>query len=179
MDSATKFCKKCHKGKLLSEFHKGAKGSQGRKGQCKKCIKKWHKAHNAQPAVKALRQKNHAARKARPEAQMIDWNNRLVKTYNITSDQYIQMLSAQNNLCGLCKQPERSVTKNGTVMKLSVDHDHSCCAGSKSCGQCVRGLLCQGCNARMGYIDALYLVDIDIEEYRDQHLLIPSFEVLG
>jgi hypothetical protein len=33
-----------------------------------------------------------------------------------------------------------------------VDHDHRCCAGdsnTKTCGRCVRGLLCAACNETM------------------------------
>ena len=33
---------------------------------------------------------------------------------------------------------------------LVVDHDHACCLGAKSCGRCVRGFLCGGCNAGIG-----------------------------
>lgn len=34
--------------------------------------------------------------------------------------------------------------------QLVVDHDHTCCPGSVSCGRCVRGFLCGHCNRAAG-----------------------------
>lgn len=39
----------------------------------------------------------------------------------------------------------------GEPRPLQVDHDHGCCPGKGSCGKCVRGLLCSGCNRAVGY----------------------------
>jgi hypothetical protein len=37
---------------------------------------------------------------------------------------------------------------------ICVDHDHACCPDSmKSCGKCVRGLLCSGCNRALGIVE--------------------------
>lgn len=35
----------------------------------------------------------------------------------------------------------------------AVDHDHACCPGGRSCGQCVRGILCRKCNVAIGYLN--------------------------
>ena len=52
-----------------------------------------------------------------------------------------------------------SMMQNGCVVcgtdevQLSVDHDHSCCPGVRSCGKCVRGPLCQPCNLLLAAVD--------------------------
>lgn len=62
----------------------------------------------------------------------------------MTPEQYNNMLIAQNYICAVCQQPCK--TERG----LAVDHDHSCCPGNKSCGKCIRGLLCINCNRGLG-----------------------------
>lgn len=38
------------------------------------------------------------------------------------------------------------------TQKLVFDHDHDCCPGKKTCGNCVRGVICQDCNVALGYL---------------------------
>ena len=53
--------------------------------------------------------------------------------------------------------------------KLNVDHDHSCCSGSKSCGKCVRGLLCTNCNMFIGRIETVSNIVKEAEHYLERY----------
>jgi hypothetical protein len=66
---------------------------------------------------------------------------RVEETYGLTPEKYDALYAAQGGRCFICQR----ATGTGKV-RLSVDHDHSCCPDSKSCGACVRGLLCRPCN---------------------------------
>lgn len=62
----------------------------------------------------------------------------VVRRYGgMTIEAYEQMIAKG---CWLCGSRER----------LAVDHDHSCCPGQRTCGQCTRGVLCFICNAGLG-----------------------------
>lgn len=65
---------------------------------------------------------------------------RLAK-YSLSMEEYKGLIAAQGGKCAICY---------GDLIKLHVDHDHACCPGNKSCGKCVRGLLCRECNWMLG-----------------------------
>jgi hypothetical protein len=64
--------------------------------------------------------------------------------YGMTWEQYQELLAAQGGGCAICGRQCTS----GRL--LAVDHDHACCPGQYSCGNCVRGLLCGACNHGIG-----------------------------
>lgn len=74
-----------------------------------------------------------------------DRNTRLVRNYGITVSEYERILAEQGSACAICGgQP-----KDGP--SFHVDHDHRCCPERKrSCGRCIRGLLCEDCNRVLG-----------------------------
>lgn len=67
----------------------------------------------------------------------------LKSKYGIDPERWHAMLIAQSGRCYLCGDPMNPVD-------VSVDHDHGCCPGLKSCGGCVRGLACRWCNQGCG-----------------------------
>lgn len=77
----------------------------------------------------------------------------LMRAYGLTLEQYDAMFESQGGVCGICKHPETRLRKDGELFALAVDHDHSCCPGKRTCGKCVRGLLCWECNNILGKIE--------------------------
>lgn len=65
--------------------------------------------------------------------------------FNLTLEQYADLIIKQFYLCAICQ-----TTEPGGTGSWHIDHDHSCCPGKRSCGACVRGLLCLRCNHLLG-----------------------------
>lgn len=55
--------------------------------------------------------------------------------YKMDLSEYNERVANGCEICG--NKPERS---------LHIDHDHKCCDSVKTCGACVRGIVCNGCN---------------------------------
>jgi hypothetical protein len=76
-----------------------------------------------------------------------------LKRYGLTLEQYRALEKKQRGLCALCGKPplvgKRACGKEKQAPRLCVDHDHACCPGKRSCGKCVRGLLCHWCNSHV------------------------------
>jgi hypothetical protein len=64
--------------------------------------------------------------------------------FGLTPDDYSKMLESQNGVCAICEN------ECNTGRNLAIDHDRSCCSGRRSCGKCIRGLLCGNCNNGLG-----------------------------
>ena len=156
-----KKCTKCNEFKDVSNFHKWSKGQDGLKLFCKPCVKHYDLIENDPKRIFPRKEQNGLLH-CRYCEQYLDkskfWGGLTycrecskqvghagkLKGYGLTVDKYIDMEKSQNGVCAICKNPE--LNKN----RLSVDHNHACCPGTKSCGKCVRGLLCSKCNFFIG-----------------------------
>ena len=64
-------------------------------------------------------------------------------------------MNEQGHVCAICGQPETAVHPTGkrAARRLAIDHNHKCCSGKRSCGECVRGLLCMACNKAIRQVE--------------------------
>jgi len=118
-----KKCIKCGVEKPLTEFNKRTDTGRYR-NDCKQCrgkenLKRYHTKKTTKEAHSRASLKHY-----------------LKKRYDLTVEQYEQMLEDQNHRCAICREPETQ------GRRLAVDHDHS--TGK------VRSLLCQSCNTAIG-----------------------------
>lgn len=97
---------------------------RGYQSYCRDCNKA---AKNAWNAANRQKVKWHAM-----------WNK-----YRLRREDWERLFEDQDGLCAVCRDNPAT----------HVDHDHNCCPGETSCGECVRGILCAGCNTAVGFIE--------------------------
>lgn len=86
-----------------------------------------------------------------PESKKRSNRKYRIASYGLTLEQFDRLVEVQDYACGMCHEP----FENGQL--IHVDHDHACCPQkNRSCGKCVRGLLCHGCNISLGHIEHRY-----------------------
>ncbi|MFJ7750960.1 endonuclease domain-containing protein [Arthrobacter sp. NPDC097144] len=84
----------------------------------------------------------------------------------MSGDIYDVLLKVQGGGCAICGMLAKAKGYN-----LSVDHDHSCCPGEMSCGNCIRGILCPDCNRAIGlFRDDTRIMTAAIAYLRRGHL---------
>lgn len=118
-------CTKCRTLKDFSDFGVATKNVGGLYSWCKACVS----------------ENNRQRRESNPDRH-------LVSMYKMNQEQFDAMMESQGNCCAICGNSV--LGHDGQLRRAVVDHDHSCCAGSVTCGSCVRGILCHRCNRGLG-----------------------------
>jgi hypothetical protein len=138
-----KTCTKCMVKKDLSDFSRDNRSKCGLQARCKACYRLYDSARADY-------------RRNKPGAHDKAHGRYLNRTYGLSRDEYANILLTQDGRCAIC----RTDTPGEIIKEWAVDHDHACCPGKKSCGKCVRGLLCRACNSGIGAlkdnVDVLY-----------------------
>lgn len=150
-DGALKWCPKCKALKPIEEFHKNRRTWDGLQCRCKPCQAVLASAsmrkRREDPEYREWRRQRSAEwwAAAKADGRSYDLAKQYhLKKYGLTPAKFVAMLAAQRYRCAICKQPLVG------ARDTHVDHDHACCPGGKSCGTCVRGLLCSDCNNGLG-----------------------------
>jgi hypothetical protein len=126
----TKVCSKCRVEKPMTEYWKKGGGRKGLQTVCKQCQLERRRVWNAN----------------NPEESRRVSRVRNLARYSLTPEEFDVMLARQGGKCAVCLASEP-----GGQGQWHIDHDHACCPDrKKSCGQCVRGLLCHSCNTGLG-----------------------------
>ncbi len=125
--------------------------------RCKQChsraVSKWRLEHpehyeNYQKGwVKQDREEN-------PEKWQKKYRVQDLKKMGAKEEWYEKQLALQQGVCAICGRPETGLDNwKKVIRRLSMDHDHACCPGDRSCGKCLRGLLCSKCNPALAVVE--------------------------
>jgi hypothetical protein len=127
----------------LEDFNRDVTAKGGRKSYCKRCAKKQRKRYYSDPKnlEKICKKSNEWKKnnKERVKKNLRKWSLR--NKFNMTVDEYDEMLEKQKGVCAICGKSEVVKNQYG-IKRLAVDHNHI--TGK------VRGLLCTHCNIGIG-----------------------------
>ena len=161
-----KTCAKCEKTKPLSEFGKDRRDPTGLDRKCLQC------GREHQRKLKAARPPKPPKPELWPrdpvERRRAELDYQRFYKYGVTPAEYWRMFEAQGGVCFVCKRPE---LKRGS---MAVDHDHRCCVGRYSCGECVRALLCVECNSLEGKMAANLELVHELLAYMNAPVPVPE-----
>lgn len=135
-----KWCSSCRTAKSRTEFGRSKDRKDGLYPHCKPCCT----AYRARPDQRAQQKQYNAEYVARMRDHRRAVNREY--RYGVSDAQLREMLDAQQNACG-----NKGCATPLALSEAHVDHDRKCCPGRKSCGKCVRGLLCPSCNVGVGF----------------------------
>lgn len=143
-------CNICNQTKTEEEMHKDGRTRTGYSSTCESCFYDEQRAR-----------KNGDKRRYRQSQEYKDkyreWQ--LQRHYKLTLEQFDELLVSQDGGCASCGADNPRWAKG-----WCVDHDHSCCLTTPTCGKCTRGILCMPCNMSVGMMkesveDLLSLVE--------------------
>ena len=152
-----KRCSKCEEWKPRAEFYRNKKAKDGLARWCKECnraaVKKWNQENRDRRREYDREYYQNNKDRKREYKREWDQNNtdrrrerHLLRKYGLTLEMYNELLAAQGGVCAYC-----GTSDPGGRGAFHVDHDHSCCPGEKTCGECINGLLCSTCNIGLGH----------------------------
>lgn len=121
----SKSCWRCKRELSLEQYQKDSSRPDGLSHCCRSCSSQRQREYHKKNPHKKFEYK-------------------LRQQFRMSVDEYERRLQEQGNACASCQGP--------FIREPHVDHNHDCCPGSRSCGRCVRGILCHWCNTAAGLV---------------------------
>ena len=141
----TRHCRVCSKETMRERRKNDLRVGRGVNNSFKTYCPSGH-PYDENNTITRINKKTNGVHRACRECARLNMTRQNVKRYNITVEQFNEMISSQNEKCAICKGKFWE-----EVSSPHIDHDHSCCPKQmSSCGKCVRGLLCRSCNQILG-----------------------------
>lgn len=109
------------------------------------------------PTAQALRSRDYRDNRETPEARERRLRMVNCRRHGIDLEKFEQLLVMQKERCKACNEPLRI----GERFAVHIDHDTRCCSyeekavngAIRTCGNCIRGLLCHPCNRAIGLME--------------------------
>lgn len=167
-----KRCNRCKEVKDISGFHKNKAQPDGFRYTCKEC-RKIDDANNREKLNEYQRKYRIINKKKHSESNKLYYviNRQKVLEqvryyrHSMSKVEYDRLLASQCDKCAICSIK----LKDGD---MALDHDHKCCDTKRTCGKCIRGILCGGCNRGIGHfkesIDSLRMAIIYLEKHKNR-----------
>jgi len=128
-------CCRCKKELPETEFYSHKTNMRGYQWECKLCRAEMQREYYQKNKDRILAYNREYNRTHKKQLAKYDRVKRL-KKYNLTPEQYDQMVEAQKGSCAICKIP---------IEKPDIDHNHQ--TGK------TRGVLCPRCNHGLGFVE--------------------------
>lgn len=144
MMATNKKCNKCQEIKKIADFYRQKSTADGYMYECKKC-KNLNNIKNKQNNLAKYQQYDREWKRKHYQSCPNQYKERnLLKSFNLSLNDFYEMLEQQKGVCCICNQVEKVLGNNGKIKSLSVDHDHKT--------NQLRGLLCNNCNRALGLL---------------------------
>lgn len=159
-DENKKQCTKCKQIYILSDFSKDKYKKDGLCSWCKNCHNKCNKQDYLNNKKERLKKNARGRDKYQktPKSKEYRRKYKLKNKYNITVEDYDEMLKLQSGKCVICDSEDP-----GGKGIFCVDHNH---LNNK-----IRGLLCFNCNIILGHCKDSITVLLKAIKYLKEHKL--------